>query len=637
MSLLEILCFLLILGVFIGFYIKSIWIIAFSSIIILSVFIKFFIFEKRKKQIIPFIIGIIFISAFYIGIIYGYNSTYVFEKYEPFYNNDIAVKGEVVYIPSNKSFFDVKVRMISNGDDALEKCRKIRVYSNENVDICDVLIITGMLKPYHLSRFYGDYNSRFNNMADNIFGYVTPNSVKQWFNYRRYFDLTRLGHFIRYAVINKVDIYIGENNRGFLKALLAGDKSELSDSINENLRISGLSHIIAVSGLHLAVFISIFGNWFYVFEKRLYSVLLTIIIVFLYSLGTGCSPSVLRAGVMLVISLIISNLAIRSDPLTNLIFASALICTVNPFYTQDIGFQLSFLSVFAILLFVKNPKNKFAVPLSVILVISPVCAYYFNSVAFGTVFANILISPVIAFLLPLGYLMLFFPFIKYIVSLLTSLAIFIINVFGSFKIFNLKVPSPSLMYFSFHIAFVMLIYFIINKKGKRICIKTSVVAMLLLTMTVFQNNYINNCTKVNFYEKTGVIRTPDKKVIVIANDNKSVISGILESANIDTVDVYILPHLYGSGKYVLKDTADKFNIKEIYIPQNEVINDKEMIFKSVSNSKLKYYDSSKFDFDDVSIVTKDGNISIFCGKAILSSDGRKTYYIKDNKINSIIQ
>ena len=635
MSLLGILCFLFVFGVFTGFIINSGFLFTLAFIVAAVIFIKYIVFEMRKKSIMPFVTGIIFIIVCFSGILYGYSSKNVFSEYELFYNEDVAIKGKVVYIASDNSFFDVNVRFISNGKNSCENCKKVRVYNYDdfNVEICDVLALTGALKQYNDARYYGDYNSRMSNMSDGIFGYITPEKIEKKFNYQGFFDLAWFGHRIRTFIFNRVDTSFAGDESAFLKALLAGDRRNISEETVNNLQISGLSHIIAVSGLHLSVFISIFCGWFYIFGKRYYSLIAVILTVALYSVVIGGSPSVLRAGLMIIISLIISNFAIRNSQLTNLMISSAVLCALNPFLTQNIGFQLSAASVFGLLIFTKNSKNKLISTASVLFVISPICAYYFNSVSLGSIFANIIIAPIIAVLLPLGYLMCFIPFLKYIVAPLTSFTLFVINVFGNLRFLNLKVPSPSILYFAFHVALGTLLYFIVHKGGRRICLKISAVALMLLALTVYGGVYKSRFSFVKSFNGNTVIKISDNKVVVIGKYNENVIDGILGSENIKDIDVYILQDYYKYSISTLESISENYNIKSVFIPDNTYIKDeeKELLQKAAGNSEVKFYGESRFSFKDITVVTGD-DIKILCNNVPLSTDGRNTCYIKDDKI-----
>lgn len=140
-----------------------------------------------------------------------------------------------------------------------------------------------------------------------------------------------------------------------LSALTVGDKEELSDDILETYSVSGASHVLALSGLHIGFLYALF--WFLFSPlwhrwQRLKPVLLLCIVLFLWSFAflTGLSPSVVRAVIMCSL-LALSHLQPEKPLTLNTLAATAfLMLLYNPFWLFDVGFQLSFTAVAAILL-----------------------------------------------------------------------------------------------------------------------------------------------------------------------------------------------------------------------------------------------------------------------------------------------
>lgn len=137
----------------------------------------------------------------------------------------------------------------------------------------------------------------------------------------------------------------------FLLAILTGDRSELPYGIKQDLRTAGLSHIIAVSGMHVALLMSalflVFGRG----GKR--SILFGIPILTVFVFMTGMSPSVMRAALMLVVLLLAPVFGREPDPLTSMGLAALVILLQNPWAIANAGFQLSFLAMLGLLLFAR--------------------------------------------------------------------------------------------------------------------------------------------------------------------------------------------------------------------------------------------------------------------------------------------
>ena len=135
---------------------------------------------------------------------------------------------------------------------------------------------------------------------------------------------------------------------GLVQALVTGNRDSLSDPFTTSLQRAGLSHTVAVSGMHLAFLAGLlsllFGGW-----RRLAS-LVTIPVTILFTLTAGCTPSVVRAAVMILL-LHIGPLFYRErDEFTSLGGALLLLLLYNPFSAAHIGLQLSFAAVAGIFL-----------------------------------------------------------------------------------------------------------------------------------------------------------------------------------------------------------------------------------------------------------------------------------------------
>ena len=135
---------------------------------------------------------------------------------------------------------------------------------------------------------------------------------------------------------------------GLVEALVTGNRDNLSDPFTTSLQRTGLSHTVAVSGMHLAFLAGLvsilLGGW-----RRL-AALVTIPVTLLFTLVAGCTPSVVRAAVMILL-LHIGPLFYRErDEFTSLGSALLLLLLYNPFSAAHVGLQLSFAAVAGIFL-----------------------------------------------------------------------------------------------------------------------------------------------------------------------------------------------------------------------------------------------------------------------------------------------
>ncbi len=203
-----------------------------------------------------------------------------------------------------------------------------------------------------------------------------------------------------------------------LTGLLLGDDSHIPDDIKDDFRKCGVYHVLAVSGLHVGVvcllLLAILRK-IGLIEKV--AVPLVLFFLVIYVLATGWRWSVIRASIMMGTGLIGALVKKDKCPYTSLALAAIIILLKSPLALFDVGFQLSFIATLSIMLF--NPIifskanrsflwNCFCAGLSISLAAqigtAPLVAYYFNQISFISPIANLIISPLVALSIQLGFL-----------------------------------------------------------------------------------------------------------------------------------------------------------------------------------------------------------------------------------------
>ncbi|MBE7076805.1 MAG: ComEC/Rec2 family competence protein [Clostridiales bacterium] len=189
---------------------------------------------------------------------------------------------------------------------------------------------------------------------------------------------------------------------------LFGDKEFLNDNQYNAYRISGIAHLLAVSGLHVGIITSIlyfildrirFKGW-----KRLF---LVSAFLFVYAYICGFAVSVVRAMIMAIVLMLSKIFKEDYDTLSSISIAGIIIFLFNPLCVFDIGFQMSFACVFGIALFSTPIKNAlmsikfpeqvataFAISLSTMIALMIIMAYYFKTLNIISLIANILLIPI---------------------------------------------------------------------------------------------------------------------------------------------------------------------------------------------------------------------------------------------------
>ncbi|MEI7734400.1 MAG: ComEC/Rec2 family competence protein [Ferruginibacter sp.] len=193
------------------------------------------------------------------------------------------------------------------------------------------------------------------------------------------------------------NISAGKDEMGIAEALLIGYTNDLDKDLVQAYSNTGVVHIIAISGMHLGL-IYIMLVWLFartpgIKKSKWLRALLILSCLWLFSLLTGGSASVLRSAVMFSFITLGKTIFTKNASIYNSLAASAFAMLVyNPYYLWDVGFQLSYLAVTGIVIFQKPIynsiviKNKWinkvwemtAITLAAQVLTFPVCIYYFH-------------------------------------------------------------------------------------------------------------------------------------------------------------------------------------------------------------------------------------------------------------------
>jgi competence protein ComEC len=235
----------------------------------------------------------------------------------------------------------------------------------------------------------------------------------------------------REAVSRLIEKVPPQDARGLLKALIIGDRSEVSPETRAVFNRGGISHLLAISGLHIGMVAVLAFFAFRYLLARSHRMLLGAWVtrgaalmsglpVLFYGLLAGMSPPTQRAVIMVMAFLVALLLEREHDTINTLAFAALAILIINPTALFEVSFQLSFVAVFAILYTLK--KLPFVLKLrkgpltalkrlALFLLVSaaailgtlPITLYYFNQTSLIGLLTNCLMGPLVGFVVvPLG-------------------------------------------------------------------------------------------------------------------------------------------------------------------------------------------------------------------------------------------
>lgn len=154
---------------------------------------------------------------------------------------------------------------------------------------------------------------------------------------------------LREQISDALHILLPQQASGLACGILLGDKSGLSESLIENFRSCGISHLLVVSGLHLSFFILGLQRLLQkLLRRKRLAAGICLPVLLLFMAVVGFTPSVLRTGIMMAIYLLAILLFRTADSKTSLAAAVWAICLLNPCAAGDVGLQLSFLATLGI-------------------------------------------------------------------------------------------------------------------------------------------------------------------------------------------------------------------------------------------------------------------------------------------------
>jgi len=233
--------------------------------------------------------------------------------------------------------------------------------------------------------------------------------------------------YLRCRIENRFGEYAG-----FVKAIVIAEKDEIDDERNIMCK-AGLSHLLAVSGLHVGLLSLIILSVLNIFiPKRNISRIITMCLLLIYAAICLWAPSVTRAAIMIILFLL-AKIIQRKPIANNILFASLLIITaINPNQLFSVGLQMSYLAVFILLnvlprfQFIKVKKEELELLgrgkhiLNGILILictsfilniflAPLTAYNFHQFGFNGIAGNLLGIPLIGMILPLSLIIIFLP------------------------------------------------------------------------------------------------------------------------------------------------------------------------------------------------------------------------------------
>ena len=465
---------------------------------------------------------------------------------------------------------------------------------------------------------------------------VSPknNTVPYLFNYKKYLYNKRVYYTLK---IDNIKI-LKENSNPFIKlknrvikhvnsykdstylyAFILGKTELISDEVLTSYRENGISHLFALSGLHVSIFSSIL---LFILKKLRFKEILNYVLIFifllLFSFITGFSPSILRATLLFFLLGInkVFYLNIRTLDILYLIFIILVI--INPFIIYNLSFILSFTAAFFLIFSSDLLKGKnyfvslFKVSLLSYFASLPLSIYYFGYTNLLGTILNLVFVPLVSFVVfPLTLLTFIISKFYSILNITTNLLESLSLLFNKFKII-IYFPRINLIFVFIYLSILMLYI----KFKKKICLYLIIVLLIFFKI----RPYMDNNTYI-YYIDVGqgdsiLVVTPHlKKTILIdtggiVSFNENYKSNIVKNKTIpffrrigiNKVDYLFLTHGDYDHAGEASELLSNFCVKKVFINKGNINN----IEKKINNKEVLRL--KNFVIDNIKVNSLNNNV-----------------------------
>lgn len=465
---------------------------------------------------------------------------------------------------------------------------------------------------------------------------VSPknNTVPYLFNYKNYLYNKRVYYTLK---IDSIKI-LNENSNPFIKlknrvikhvnsykdstylyAFILGKTELISDEVLTSYRENGISHLFALSGLHVSIFSSIL---LFILKKLRFKEILNYVIIFifllLFSFITGFSPSILRATLLFFLLGInkVFYLNIRTLDILYLVFIILVI--INPFIIYNLSFILSFTAAFFLIFSSDLLKDKnyfvslFKVSLLSYFASLPLSIYYFGYTNLLGTILNLVFVPLVSFVVfPLTLLTFIISKFYSILNITTNLLESLSLLFNKFKII-IYFPSINLIFVFIYLSILMLYI----KFKKKICLYLIMVLLIFFKI----RPYMDNNTYI-YYIDVGqgdsiLVVTPhlNKTILIdtggIVSFNENYKSNIVKNKTIplfrrigiNKVDYLFLTHGDYDHAGEANELLSNFCVKKVFINKGNINN----IEKKINNKEVLRL--KNFVIDNIKVNSLNNNV-----------------------------
>lgn len=330
--------------------------------------------------------------------------------------NTVIVQGKIYKIENTAFGTNIYLKgvEVENGERSVS-VKRIFVNTEKipNVKIGNIIKVRGKLRQFEKAANKGNFDSRKYYLSLGFYGKIEAGTIEVINS--DYSGIRQGLYELRMEIIERLEklcsdnkgiFSIINNKNGIIGAIILGDKIDLDSDIKELYSVSGIAHILAISGLH----ISFIGMAIYRLLRRrfrfLFSAAVSIPVVLSFGIMSGFGISTIRAIIMFILKIIGEVLGRKYDAITAISLAGLVLLVQNPFVVCNSGFQMSFGAIIAIVLIlpiveeILNTDNKIIKVLSanftISLVMNPILAWNYYELPTFSFLLNIVVVPLMS-------------------------------------------------------------------------------------------------------------------------------------------------------------------------------------------------------------------------------------------------
>lgn len=486
-----------------AFYGESVWAyVALSAIFVAAICVVAAFKKSRKFVYIPIaaLVGIIAMTS--VNLQYNSVSLHNYTG-----NVTVRVNSEIVY--NGKSYAFDADRITIDGKTIKYEAR-VYAYLDDAPDFSpgDTVTLEGKLKYFTHTKFDNYYPRKVSSGQRYSFTAYSASKVAS--------GELDFPENLQVGIKRILHTYLDDKTASIVQALVIGDKAGIDSDMYDDIKSSGLAHVLAVSGLH----VSTLATALYFVLKKLkvnpkISFVVVLIATFLYSMLCSFTASSLRAVIMSGVYMFSSAFSRKKDDLSSISLAAIVILLVRPADLFDVGFLLSFASVTGIFLFDRpfertglkivdkiSPKRKIGTNFAKVCALSfatnlftlPFVAYFFGEVPTLFVLSNWLILPYIMAFYVTAIVLTLLAVITGIGAIVTPLKYLLVpfrlfvGLVGSVSISTVSVSADIVMLVALVVGMVIASRFVFVdrvKKCRAVCLTLCAALALRSVLVVF--------------------------------------------------------------------------------------------------------------------------------------------------------